>query len=266
MTGIAAIAGRELRSCFVTPGGYLIVALFLFLTGSMFFVIAPQLFSGGFSTGQPASLRIVFEVGAWVFFLVGPAVSMRTISEEIRSGTMEALLASPLSDAQIILGKFMGACAILVILLLPTLYCVAALERYGRPDYGEIMSGYLGLLLFGSTCLASGMLFSSTTRSQVYAYLGTVFFWLIVMLLTIGVPVIAVIVQGKAGVSDRSLLRGFSEILDGLGDILAHANPLDHLSGFLVGQVDSASVIYFLSIIIACLAASARSLASRRRA
>jgi len=214
----------------------------------------------GFSQGQPASLRLFFEIGMWVFFVIGPAVSMRTISEELRLGTFETLMTAPVSEAEVILGKFFGSLGFLVLVLLPTAVYVIALEWYGRPDYGEVMCGYLGLLLVGAAYLATGIFASTLTSSQVLAYLMTVFFWLILLLTTMGLPLLASWTQ-------RLPVGGGEPGFDWLGGIArfsAQGNPLLRARGFVIGLVDTFNIVYFLGFTVVFLVAAAKSLGLRR--
>ncbi|MHC4992707.1 MAG: ABC transporter permease subunit, partial [Planctomycetota bacterium] len=106
MTRSLAIAGREVRAYFLSPGGYIIVALFLLITGGIFTF-------GVLNEGRLASLRSVFGVGTWLLAFVGPAITMRLISEEYRLGTFEALMTCPVRESEVVLGKFLGALGLL---------------------------------------------------------------------------------------------------------------------------------------------------------
>ena len=265
MIATAAVARRELYAYLLSPTGYLVAALFLFFSSLVYFAAAPLLLGSGFAPGQPASLRLFFQIGIWVLFLIVPALSMRTVSEELRSGTIETLMTAPVSEGQVVLGKFLGAMGFLVLMLLPTAIYVAALERYGRPDYGELACGYAGLLLVGAAFLASGILASTLTSSQVLAYLGTVFFWLILLVATMVLPYAATLADGfadRAGAG--SALDRILEPLPAAARFLAAGNPLARARGFVIGLVDSFSVVYFASITAAFLVAAVRSLGMQR--
>ena len=103
--------------------------------------------------------------------MVAPAIAMRLMSEEFRAGTIEPLMAAPISDWAIVIGKYLGGVAFLLTLLAPTLLYVALLEWLSDPDYGPILAGYLGLTLLGMLYIAVGLLVSSLTRSTVVALL-----------------------------------------------------------------------------------------------
>jgi ABC-2 type transport system permease protein len=265
MNVMLVIARRELSVFFRSPVGYVVTALFLFFTALVYFGAAPVLVGSGFSQGQPASLRLFFQIGVWVFFVIGPAISMRTISEESRLGTLESLLTAPISESQIVLGKFLGAFAFLVAMLLPTVIFVVALEVYGRPDYGELLCGYLGLLLVGAAYIATGILASTLTSSQVLAYVSTVFFWLIVLLATMVLPTLGTLAEGLAGQPGNAplvdlLLRWFS----GVAAFLGVGNPMTRVGGFVIGLVDTFNIVYFVSFTVVFLVASIKALGLRR--
>ena len=265
MKPMLAIARRELFSYLLTPVGYVITALFLFFASLVYFAAAPLLLGSGFSQGQPASLRLFFQIGVWVFFVIGPAISMRTISDELRLGSLESLMTSPVTETQVILGKFFGSFGFLILMLLPTVLFVFALERYGRPDYGELLCGYLGLLLIGAAYLASGILASTLTSSQVLAYISTVFFWLILLLATMALPYLATLAEGLSARSENSeVLERLFVWMQHAARFLAAGNPLTRVRGFVIGLVDTFNIVYFVSFTVVLLVAAIRSLELRR--
>ncbi|UCD76638.1 MAG: ABC transporter permease subunit [Phycisphaerales bacterium] len=236
MSRTLAIAGREFRAYFLSPGGYIIIALFLFITGFFFW-------AGGFQQGQIASLRSVFNIGTWLLAFIAPAVTMRLLSEEYRAGTIEMLMTSPVNEWHIIVGKFAGAAAFLVLMLLPTVAYVIAIEMHGRPDYGELLCGYLGLLLAGAAYLSSGILASTFTASQAVAFLLALFFWL------------------ALGFSAKLLPDQLDERW---ARIVFALDPDLRLRDFTIGLIDSSNIVYFLSITVVFLVAAVKSLQARR--
>lgn len=163
------IARRELASLFRLPVGWVVIALFLLLTGSVFAVtLAP---------GAPASLRDFFGVSAWLLMPVAPAISMRLFAEERRTGSDEPLLTAPVSDLAVVLGKYLGAWLFMACMLAPTLVYPAVLWALAdpKPDPGPILAGYISLALQGSLYLAIGAAVSAMTSSQTLAYLATLF-------------------------------------------------------------------------------------------
>lgn len=167
---VITIACREWASFFRTSTGWVVLALYLLLSGFWF----------GFATlnpGDPATLRAFFGVSQWIMLIIAPAIAMRLLAEERRAGTLEALMTAPVSDWGVVFGKYAGAVAFLLTMLLPTLVYVGLLELVADPDYGPILAGYLGLVLVGMLYIAAGTLFSALTESQVVALLATIFFF-----------------------------------------------------------------------------------------
>ena len=236
MRQILAIGTRELRSYFYSPAGYIIITLFLVFAGFLFA-------NGVMVQGQPASLRIVFDLITLALFVLCPAIAMRTISEELRTGTFEVLMTAPVSETTVILGKFFGSALFLLLMLAPTTLYIVALEMYGRPDYGEILCGYLGVVLAGAVYLAGGILASTLSSSQVLALLLSWFFWAGVVLGTRLLP---------------------SQLDEPWADILIALNPDLRLDDFAIGLVDTSNVVYFLSLTVLFLVAAVKSLQVRR--
>ena len=233
---IGTIAARELPAYLLSPAGYVITALFLLITGFLFAF-------AGFEQGQTASLRPTFDVITWVLLFICPAVAMRTISEELRSGTFEALMTAPVTEAEVVMGKFLGSAAFLVLMLLPTGMYVVALELYGRPDYGELLCGYLGVILAGAAYLAGGILASTLTSSQVVAFLVSVFFWVALVFSTKLLP---------------------ARLDDNWAEIVRALDPDLRLGNFSIGLLDTSDVVYFLSMTALFLTAAVKSLQVRR--
>ena len=147
------IAWRELRSFFRVPMGWVIIALYLVLAGYVFGL-------GVVTPGGPASLRDFFLVTQIFVLILTPAISMRLISDELRSGTFESLMTAPVADAAVVAGKYLGAVLFLGAMLAPTLVYVAVLFAVSdpAPDPGPIAAGYLSLMLVGMLYLAVGTL------------------------------------------------------------------------------------------------------------
>ena len=168
MRALFAIASREYASFFRIPLGWIVVALFVCLS-SIFFVQRALI------PGAPASMRDFFTIWWGLLLFLAPAVSMRLFSEELRSGTIETALTAPVPEGSLVTGKYLAAVGFLITMLLPSVVYVGVLEWLSRPDFGPILSGYLGLLLLGMLYLAVGVAASSLTASQTLAFLGTLF-------------------------------------------------------------------------------------------
>jgi len=237
MTQLLAIASRELAAYFRTPLGWVVTALYLTLSSVVFafLVLVPA---------EPASLRPFFSLSGWLLMFIAPAISMRLISDEIRTGTIETLLTAPISDWLVILGKHLGAVAFLLVMLTPTLVYPLTLELFADPEYGPIASGYLGLVFSGCLYLAAGTLFSALSGSQTLAYLGTLFALLLVRLTTTDA-----IAQKAPALVSKWL----------------YALSIDtHLAGFTAGVIDTGDLAFFLVTTAWLLTLAVVALQSRR--
>lgn len=161
------IAKREFSSLFFSPIAYVVLGAFA-IGSSIFFLRS-------FEPGQPAMMRATFDAVVWLLVFLVPAISMRLISEELRSGTFERLMTSPVNDVQVVLGKWLGALAFFCVLLSPLVVHAVALEQVSSPELGPILTGLLGLVLVGALYLAIGVFASAWTQNQIIAFLLTVF-------------------------------------------------------------------------------------------
>ncbi len=242
MSPMLTIARREFRSYFDSPLAYVVFCLSFLALGLMFF-----LYRGGFWQADKASLQTMFEYAPFgLSILVVPVVTMRLLAEERRSGTLEMLITLPVKDSDVILGKYFGALGLVVVLILATLLYPVAMFRFpwhlGPLDMGPVMSGYLGLILFGSAAVAIGLLVSALTESQAVAFFIT--FFILVALWLMGF------------VSDS--LQG------GLGTVLSYLSFQKHFEGFARGLVDLRDVVYFLSVTVLALVIAFRALERRK--
>ncbi len=164
------IAFRELNSLFRLPAGWVVLALYVFLCAVVFAISCLK-------PGEPATLRPFFVLSGWLLLPVIPAVSMRLMSEELRSGTIESLVTAPVTDVAIILGKFLGAGLFLMAMLVPTVVfpVVLFLVSNPTPDVGPVLAGYASLILQGLLYLAIGVVASTLTSNQTLAFLATLF-------------------------------------------------------------------------------------------
>jgi len=181
MRNTLAIARRELSGLFFSPIAYVVIALFALLAGVFFMAFV-------FRANAAAELRPLFTAVVWMLIPITPAISMRLMSEELKSGTIEPLMTAPVGDSSVILGKWLGAMGFFAVLLLPTAAYVVVLELWADPDYGPIVSGYVGLMLVGGLYLAIGTLASVLTRNQIIAFVVTVFTILVFTVVTTFLP------------------------------------------------------------------------------
>ena len=157
MKNMFVITYKELRAYFTSPIAYVVIAAFLVIMGVFFSLIV-------YFT-RVASLRGVFGNMAFILLFVAPALTMRLLAEEQRSGTIELLLTLPVRDWQVVLGKFLASLAVYAVILALTLYYPLLMLRLGNPDRGPIVSAYLGLLLLGASFLSIGVFTSSLSRA-----------------------------------------------------------------------------------------------------
>lgn len=239
------IGKREFASYFNSPIAYVTLATFLLLVGLDFFFGFLSTGTGGsgdfFETNE-ASMRTLFEGVSVLLAIFMPAVSMRMISEEKKTGTMELLTTLPVRDRDIVVGKFIGGLLFLGVALLLTLPYVVTVTSLGRPDMGPIIGGYLGLVLIGGAYLAIGLLASTWTRNQIIAFIVAAllctFFYFIDQLI------------GSAWEATRQYLAVLS--------FKAHAQNISR------GVLDSRDLIFFVSMIVLALMLSTYSLESRK--
>lgn len=236
MSRTLTIARRELSSFFLSPIAYVVMCLFVFLAG-LFFLFAQ------FRPDKPAEMRDAFFWLVWILVIVAPAISMRLMSEEVRSGTIEPLMTSPVSDSAVIIGKWLGALAFFALLLAPTLLFVVMLEIWASPDYGPIFTGYVGLLLVGGLYLAIGTLASVLTRNQIIAFLLTVFIVLLFTVVSYFIP---------------------RYLPESLGAAVNYLNVNQQYEDFAKGLIDTSNFVYFFSGIVLFLVLATKTLESRK--
>ena len=161
MNRAMAIARREFSSYFFSPIAYVVIITFLIASGFAFY--------RDFEPGQAAAMRSTLDWMVWFLVIIVPVLSMGLLAQEWASGTIETLMTAPVSDSEVVIGKFLGNLGLLVVMLLPTLLYVVLLTLYSRPDFGPIFSGYLGIFLVGALFVAVGLFCSSLTRNQIVA-------------------------------------------------------------------------------------------------
>ena len=156
MKALLAIVKREFFSYFVSPLAYVVLTAFLFINGYVFYAILLALNSP--ETPRTALMSLFFtNVFFWIYMMVIPSIiSMRLLSEERKSGSLEALLTAPVSEATVVIGKFVGGWAFFLFLWLPTVAYPLMLSRFSSLDPGPIAAGYLGIALIGAMFIAAG--------------------------------------------------------------------------------------------------------------
>lgn len=176
MSKIVAVMNRELRAYFYSPLGYVVIGVYLVVAGIFFGMM-------DFLPNRPAEMKAALNYTVLVLVFLLPVLTMRLVSEEMSKGTIESLMTAPVTDAQVILGKYLSSVVFFLALLVPTLAFPVVLAIFGSPDWGPIIAGYLGLLLLGMLYLAVGLLASSCTRLQIVsAFVSFVFLAIMTLL------------------------------------------------------------------------------------
>jgi len=237
-----AVMKRELFGYFASPVAYVFIVIFLLLCG--FFTFSIGRF---FEMGQ-ADLRAFFEWHPWLFLFLVPAVGMRLWADERRDGTIELILTLPVSIRELVMGKFLAAWLFIGSALLLTFPMIVTVSYLGDPDYGAIITGYLGSFLLAGSYLSIGCMTSSLTRSQVISFIVTVVICL--FLLLAGWPPVTEFISGWAPGWLISVVEGFSFI--------------HHFAGMERGVLDLRDVVYYVSVMAFMLFANGVVLQSRR--
>jgi ABC-2 type transport system permease protein len=233
---ILTITGRELKSYFLSPIAYVITGVFALFTGANFFT---QLLSS-----SQADLSGDFGLMMVLALFLAPALTMRLFAEENRAGTIELLMTAPVRDWEIVVGKYLAGLLGFIALLIPTLWHVVIVARYGSPDYGPIAAGYVALLLVGISFVAVGLLTSSVTQNQVIAYiLGTI----VLLLLWFS-----------------GFFAQAAQSAQVLSDALNFLYLPGHFQDFFNGVIDSTHVLYFFSLAAIAIFLTVRVVESRR--
>ena len=253
MSGVGAVLRKELTIYFATPIFYLMGFFFLVVEGFLFFFIYFGYFqTASFQVVQNPQLaamvypyqvvfRSFFEDLGFIFLLITPILTMRLLAEEKRSGTAELLFTYPLPDWGVILGKFLAALAVFIMFLLFTICYPLIFAFLTRMDWGQMASGYLGVLFLGAACLALGLFASSLTQNQIIAAIST--FALLLLFWLIGV-------QQDEG----SAPAGFLAVL----------SLREHLPNLAKGVIDTKDLIFYLCFTYFFLFLTKRQLESRR--
>ena len=257
MKNILAIVERELRAYFASPVAYVVLTIFVLLSGVFFQTILRQvvqmatvnaLQSQQFgAASQPIdvpgliSQSFLGTLSVVLLFML-PMITMGLFSEEKKRGTIELLLTAPITDFQVVMGKYLAAVSFYAIMLATTWVPTSVLFLYGDPAWGPILSGYLGLLLYGVALLAVGLFISTLTENQIVA--GVLSFGTILMLWMVDV------VAQSATATTRA--------------VLGYLSILGHLDEFIRGVVTTSHVIFYLSLMTLGLFLTYRSVDSMR--
>jgi len=234
MQNILTIFKKELAGYFNSAIAYIVIVVFLGITGWFFT-------STLFLTGV-VSMRSVFEIIPFIFLFFVPAITMRTISEEKKTGTIELLLTRPITDMEIVVGKFLGALALTALALLPTLIYVISLKTLGPVDFGAVIGSYIGLVFMCGIYIGIGIFCSSLTENQIVAFILS--FLIVFALFMLNKVLVFLPVS--------------------LASILEYISIDYHYGSIARGVLDSRDLIYYISGILITLLLTKTSLESRK--
>ena len=256
MRNILAIVERELRAYFSSPIAYVVLTIFVFLSGIFFRSILAQVMQMALVSQmqaqqlgpRPMDMPGIISRGflstmSVILLFIMPMLTMGLFSEEKKRGTIELLLTAPITDLQVVLGKFLAAGAFYAILLLSTWIPTGVLYLYGSPASGPILTAYLGLLLYGLTIIAIGLFISTLTENQIIA-----------AVLSFGAIMVLWLVDVVASNAESPTSKA----------VLSYLSILSHLDDFMKGVLSTSNVIFYLSLMLVALFLTYRSIDSLR--
>ena len=240
MRTVQAVAWKEIQVYFSSPTAYIVGLVFLVLTGVFF----TQPLNDPF---PPASISSFLQGCTFILIFLAPVLTMRLMAEEQKLGTIELLLTAPVRDWEVVLGKYLACLVFLLALVALTLYYPILLFAVGKghPDLGPVLSGYLGLVLYGAASLSVGLLASTLTSNQIVA--AVVAMGILLMLYFLAI------------LSDKA-----SGTLSVLSNIIGEVGIKSHFDDFDRGVIDTKHIIYYLSLTAIFIFLTIRTLELRR--
>jgi ABC-2 type transport system permease protein len=234
MTPALVISRREIRTYFNSPVAYIVVPVFVIITGYLFFT---QLF-----LEKQADMRGFFNIMPLLFMFMIPAITMRLLADEKASGTLELLITMPVRDSEVVIGKFLAAMALLCTAIGLTLVFAITVKSLGPLDRGPTIGGYLGLVLMGGAYVSIGVMASALTRNSIVSFI--VAFAISFALYLLG--------------------RLTQFLPQSLQKLVAYLSIDGHFDNIGRGVIDTRDVIYYFSVMVVCLLIATLSLESRR--
>jgi ABC-2 type transport system permease protein len=241
------VAQRELGAMFVQPIAYAFAIILTLITGAVFAIqIAgyAQAAGGQFGQAPPPTMGGILGFFAFLLVFAAPAITMRLLADEQRSGTLELLMTMPVRDGEVVLGKFLAAFIFFLAVTALTLIYPFVLIRFGNPDIGPILTAYLGVILWGAGLLAIGVLASALTENQIVAFITAFGINLVLYLIAF---------IGRFATTNPTATTVLSEMSFEI-----------HLGNFLQGLVTATDVLYYLIVTAVAIFAATRILESRR--
>lgn len=227
---MTALYLKEIRSFLSSIIGYIFILIYLIASGLFHWIIS---YNTNLLEGTEADLIPFFNLSPVIFLILIPAITMRSIAEERRTGTIELLFTRPISDFKILLAKYLAGVTLLIIAIIPTIVYYISMYNLGNPvgiiDGGATFTSYLGLVLLGATFVAIGIFASSITNSQIVAFiLGMFLCWFFY---------------------DGLTLLGSFNLMGSFDSVIQYAGMSFHYDAIKRGVIDSSDIVYFLSII-----------------
>jgi ABC-2 type transport system permease protein len=253
MQNILAIWQREIKSYFVSPIAYVVLTVFLFLTGFFFFSLVARIVevtmmqSQMGQPGQPIDVpgivtQNLFQTISVVLLFIIPMLTMGLFAEEKKRGTIELLLTTPVGNFQALAGKYLASLTFIILMFLGSVITILPLFVYSHPEWKTIFAGYLGMFLYGAALLAVGLFISTLTENQIIA-----------VVITFGVSLVL------------WLIDAFSSSASGIyKSVMNYLSVISHLDDFLKGVIDTSHIIYYVTFAFVGLFLAYRSLESMR--
>lgn len=237
MKSVWILAKKELRSFFDSLVAYLIIIAFLIISGIFTWLVEADVFYV-----KQASLQVFFSITYWTIFFFIPAITMRMLAEEKRSGTIELLLTKAITDWQVVIGKFLACLMLIIIALLLTLPYYITVSYLGPIDHGAVITGYIGIILMSVAYIGIGLFSSSISNNQIVSFLLALFIGFFFL------NIFGVLANNIGGMP---------------GEIFGYLDMTTHYESISRGVIDSRDLIYFLSIGMIGMVAAETSLSKR---
>ncbi len=237
MKKIWILAKRELSVFFDSLMAYIMMGLFLGISGFFTWISGTDIFYF-----KQATLQSFFSIAYWSLFFFIPALTMRTLAEEKKTGTIELLLTQPVTDWQVVLGKFLGTLLLIIITLTLTIPYYITVSQIGNIDHGATLMGYFGLILMSAAYIGIGLFASSISSNQIVAFLTSL----------------------MIGIFFHIIFNVLSQVFTGIiGETLNYLSISSHFESISRGVIDSKDLIYFLSVTFLGLISAEAVLAKR---
>lgn len=245
MKNLYTLTKRELSAYWWSPIAYVVITVFMVIQGYTFWLLLNTLNNAHGTITTDAVMEFYFgDLYFWIcLMLISPLITMRLLSDEIKSGTLELLLTAPVTDTEVVLSKFFGAFLFYIGLWVPTLIFVGILKYYINPGFGPIMSSYIGTALLGGVFISIGIFTSALTKNQIIS--AVLSFLISLIFFSIGFL--------NTFVSDQ-IMR----------DVLSYISILDQYSDFTRGIIDTRHIIYYLSFTVLMIFFTIKALESRK--